>query len=512
MLCSLASIEEDPQAVGYLSEFLLTTPGRKRIPSIYVHIDGKKGPTETDILDACLRIFCVSIQKANAIPLAQASTYIMDYLAEAKLWDNADLCIWITTRSLNWSQYQHRYLLHVKLLERLLAIFPDGGDQPHSTLLRMLHSILSSPIAVANIATSDVLKQLLALLLRLVSAGCSEQVTDWAVICIADLSRHIYYADQIQDLVQEVITKMTTLRPTDTLEVGPGNRLTEAVRVQYLCLCLRVLGYFVKAVGQRRRERFPNNRSLSRQISESVKSVSIKTGQPDSADKTPQEDGDQTHAVSISPEIWQPTLGFLVDESFTLRNAYCQQLVAYLQSLEATDLFGSEIIRPPPSSPLVNDVMTRFLHALYANLFMASTGSVMEASHESPQFKMLVGEGPMTNGNTPEESNGTAGHNKVVTPEDGEMWESAKQHYAALSHVLTALNTQKRVKTLFVEVPMLIALEGSLDLGTGKSAYAHSGQLTREVCSPLCFHCLEVTPVLDTNLYLENHCCCMGML
>jgi len=86
------------------------------------------------------------------------------------------------------------------------------------------------------------------------------------------------------------------------------------------------------------------------------------------------------------------------------------------------------------------------------------------------------------------------------------MSESTKRHYAALSHVLTALNTQKRAKTLFVGVPMLIALEGSLDLGTGKSVHAHSGRLTREILTytwrtiAVAWGCSDLAQQLNQNI------------
>ena len=192
-------MKESPES-PYLAEFRTRPALERRAASIHVHIDGDNGPSAADVSDACLRSLFSLIGHANGTQLGYIMQSSFDNLEAIRGWLNPSHCCWYAQKSAEWARYQYRYVVPTWLVERLISQRDTPDLVVSKSMIAMVTSVFSSRTPLINLSSSDILSNLLSLLMRRVTLSSEVNLLSALVDCISSLGRHVYYSDQIQDL------------------------------------------------------------------------------------------------------------------------------------------------------------------------------------------------------------------------------------------------------------------------------------------------------------------------
>ena len=296
-------------------------------------------------------------------------------LDQTNNWAKTDHCCWLAQAGAEWAQYQHRYAVPTRLIERLLET-PDATSLPmHIALTSMVITVFTSPTPLVNISTSDVVSNLINLVLRRTAVNPDDPLLPALVEGISSLGMHVYYADQIQDLAGELISRLITI---ESRKSGVSNKgRTQAIR----SLLAGLLG-LVQAADV-------HSAKHTAEI-EVVRTPGISTVLLNQKDEA--EHGHKrvhpSRRTKISPEVWQDTLTLLCDGDYAVRADYTQALVSYIEFEipRKGDHTGPDGIKRSPSitegpakqaktaaAIMYGDSVTRFLNALHAYVYALAT-------------------------------------------------------------------------------------------------------------------------------------------
>lgn len=513
---STSSIKDNAPSV-YMDEFRTRPPDQRRAASIHVHVDGQSGPSSADVLAASLRAFSLLLQHSNAAQIGFILQAAFETMDDQKLWHKVDQCRWFARKACEWAQYQYRYTVPSQIVERLLET-QDAPVSTHqqTTLTRMLTTVFTSPIPLVNLSTSDIVSNLVTLVLRRVSVNANDDLLPLLVESIGSLGTHVYYSDQIQDLASELISRLVAVQVHGSpfLDRDDYNkRRSQAIR----CLLAGLSGLLLAADAARK-----DVRVLS---PEPCVIVSSGTSSPGS--HVPQR-------RRVSGEIWYETLNLLCDGDYAVRSDYAHTFVTYLrQELAKHGKSGSDRHArqsTEESSPiqanhisllLFGDPGIRSLHATHAYLFMLATssslGSVSDLS-PSPAYSLNgdlasigvssttpstdppgqgteIAEIQLSRPSSSRRSAGTVTRSRKAsnpqrllecTPEKVSSTSLASlSDHALILHVLTAVHEEVPVRGLLTGIPMLLSLdmasqiEDESDLSVRQRARALKEVITR---------------------------------
>jgi hypothetical protein len=199
---------KDAPISPYLAEFRTRPAIERRAASIHVHVDGEAGPDTSEVSSAALRSLFSLLEHANANQLGHIMRASLDTLdipskdrPQSKSWDQVEHCCWIAKKTAEWAQYQYRFAIPTWLVERLVEN-PEVTPTTHmqKTLAAMVTAVFNSSTPLVNLSTSDIVSNLINLVLRRTSIHPDDDLLPALVECISSLGRHVYYSDQIQDL------------------------------------------------------------------------------------------------------------------------------------------------------------------------------------------------------------------------------------------------------------------------------------------------------------------------
>lgn len=373
---SAASLNDSSASTAYVPR--PRPASERRAVSIHLHKDGESGPSLSDVASSALSVFKAMMTQSNGAQIGFIMQATFNSLDETNNWSKIDHCRWLAQAGAEWAQYQHRYAVPTRLVERLLET-PDTTSQPmHTTLTSMVTTVFTSPTPLVNISTSDVVSNLINLVLRRTSVNPDDPLLPALVENISSLGTHIYYADQIQDLAGELISRLVTI---ESRKSGVSNKgRAQAIR----SLLAGLLG-LVQAADVHTKQ--------TGEI-DTLKAPAISTvllNQKDDAEH----DHKRVHPsrrTKISPEVWQDTLTLLCDGDYTVRADYARALVSYIdfEIPRKGDHTGPDGIKRSASitegparqaktaaAILYGDSVTRFLNALHAYVHaLATTASL----------------------------------------------------------------------------------------------------------------------------------------
>lgn len=194
----------------YFTEFQPQRPvSQRRAASIHAHQDGVEGPTMTDVTFGALRAMKNLLGRSDGPQVTTFLVSLFETLDATASWGDVELSRWLALNITEWTQYQHRYAIPVRLVSKLVETPDKHTPAPiHSTLLAMITSVFSSRTPIANLATSDVISSLIDFTLRRVELNPHDPILPAVVNCMSSLGTHLYYADQIQDFAEEIIRKL----------------------------------------------------------------------------------------------------------------------------------------------------------------------------------------------------------------------------------------------------------------------------------------------------------------
>jgi hypothetical protein len=124
-----------------------------------------------------------------------------------------DLCCWLALNITNWTQYQHRYAVPTQLIAKLVDTKnTDHSSQVQKSLIAMITAVFSANTPIANLSTSDALTSLIGVILRRIALNPHDPLLLELVKCVSSLGTHLYYADQIHDLAEELIHRLISVQ------------------------------------------------------------------------------------------------------------------------------------------------------------------------------------------------------------------------------------------------------------------------------------------------------------
>lgn len=512
----LADIKEQPNS-PILDEFRSRPTLERRAASIHVHIDGDQGPTSGDVANTALRATSSLLGHTRGQQASLVVQAALDTLDEFGSWAQLEHCRWLAEKAAEWTQYQYRYGIPTRLVESLAA----GQDSPEptqrqATLAAMVTAVFTSPTPLVNLSTSDIIASLISITIRRITVSPEDSLLPALVECISSLGTHVYYADQIQDLAEDLIRRLVIVEANGVPGVAKTNRQqarTQAVR----CLLAGLLGLIHAA----------DMHDAGKDAEDDAKTVGTSPTLPPATERTSHDGLSQGHIrpsrrTKVGPEIWQDTLTLLCDGDYAVRADYARALVAYIESeipkfADKADSDGVRRPRPLAEGPLqrsntfntmmFGDSTTRFLHALHACAYALSTsprlGLRTSSSGSSPpsseraspahtngddaSARSRAGDAPSETTtverrsmNLPSRSRRASLVLRMLKDAPARMSVSARVA-AELSDIgnvlaiLTAAHEQLPVRSLLTGIPMLVALDGATRVGgdcSGETAAA----------------------------------------
>ncbi|KAG2156199.1 hypothetical protein DEU56DRAFT_224351 [Suillus clintonianus] len=514
MNADLSVLDECAEAIKsnassiYLAEFRSRPVIERRAASIHAHIDGESGPSSSDVLNTSLRALQHMVQHSNGAQMGFLMQATFEGLGDLKVWEKLEQSRWLAQKACEWAQYQYRYAVPSQLVEQLLSIQDSLiCTAQHKALAAMVPAVFTSPVPLVNLSTSDIISNLITLVLRRVSIDPHDALLPSLVECISSLGAHIYYSDQIQDLASELVSRLVTVEMQGITgrdkETGDRRR-SQAIR----CLLAGLLGLMRAADGS---EVVPDDKNAPHNIPSST----ISTPQNNVPSQRPP--SHVSRRTRISGETWHETLSLLCDGDYSVRSDYAQTLVDYLRKEipkrgDTTDEHGVRRSRPlVEGSPthqansigilLFGDSATRSLHATHAYLFILATTSSLGVSFSSTPSPAYSTNGDIPSigvtAPTPQNESGPInGHSAdpqgssparrspgllartrkssntqrllESVPEKVSAAASASlSDYALILYVLSAIHEEVPTRGLLVGLPMLMALHATTQVEDG---------------------------------------------
>ncbi|KAG9015883.1 plasma membrane localization protein [Tulasnella sp. 427] len=378
----------------YLTEFQPQRPiAQRRAPSIHLHVDGEKGPSFLDVVGAAIRAFQTLVAHANAvqIPIVLDALFnTFDTVPECG-WENLDLCRWLVAKVADWTQYQYRYAIPTRLLARLVEARDDPKPTPlHFALVTMITTVFTSPTPLINLSTSDVLTSLLNIITARLVIDPKDPLLPPLVDCVSSLGTHIYYADQLQDLAEELVARLVSVQVTGLL--GRGRQRNDKGREAGMrCLIACLAGLFRVAdeahppapkLGPRKVSEQQRRMESGRFSGDSSEAISLsREATLDGRIASPEVQRQRRNKVP--PEVWQDTLALLCESEYAVRSDYASALVRFLKEEIQKEPFAMPADKEKTEGPTrprrfgaehadiigPADPGVRFLNALHASAF-----------------------------------------------------------------------------------------------------------------------------------------------
>ncbi|KAJ7765021.1 hypothetical protein DFH07DRAFT_811164 [Mycena maculata] len=497
-----AEVVKDAPISPYLAEFRTRPAIERRAASIHVHVDGEAGPSMSEVSSAALRAMFSLLEHANGSQLGHIMRASLDTLADPKSnsWGQIEHCCWFAKKTAEWAQYQYRYAIPTWLVERLVENQEVNTAAPmHTALVAMVTAVFNSSTPLVNLSTSDIVSNLITLLIRRTSIHPDDSLLPALVECIASLGRHVYYSDQIQDLAGEIINRLIAVEIQGVFNRGDESR-SQAIR----CLIAGLLGLIHAAEENETAKKLDDPPKWNR-------SSPFKVSSPASQIANPELGAHASRRTQVPPDIWQDTLSLLCDTNYAVRADYSSGLVFYLEneiptlSGDSTGDDGVKRFRRLVQSPFQQDTDvkvllqsgdfgTKFLHAIHAYVYTLATSSTLGLGD-------MVTSGPTTSepdsttegseGPTPAQANGRRSVSsqaprarkvsviqRLLERAPSRVSGSASASLSDYAHILAILTTvheQFPIRGLIVGIPMLLAL----DKATNSADTSESGALCR---------------------------------
>ncbi|KAJ6455941.1 hypothetical protein DFH09DRAFT_1234396 [Mycena vulgaris] len=178
----------------YLAEFRTRPAIERRAASIHVHVDGETGPSMSEVSSAALRALFSLLEHANGGQLGHIMRASLDTLDDgSKSWDKVEHCCWFAKKTAEWAQYQYQITTAAPMATALAA---------------MVTAVFNSSTPLVNLSTSDIVSNLITLLIRRAS---------------------IHPDDGLLPALGEIINRLVAVEVQGVLNRGTQNR-TQAIR------------------------------------------------------------------------------------------------------------------------------------------------------------------------------------------------------------------------------------------------------------------------------------------
>ena len=287
---------------------------------------------------------------------------------------------------------QSRFVMPTRLVELLVSL-PDSSPptaKQHS-IISMVTTVLSSNVSLVGLAVTDLLTSLLNIIVRRATIRADDALLPALVDCVSSLGVHIYYADQINDIVEEIAAQLATISPS-----APGRQDI-----------LRVLIYCLSGVMSAAEQGDSAEAALQGADRAADTPTAAEKGKAPALESPGVEVKVSGRRNPVSPEVWQDTLHLLCESTYPVRASYARALLLWLQDELPADR------RPRPDEPNI----MRFCNALHAAVYTLALSSRLGPGEPIPSLAATPREAtPRQSGHaTP---SATPGSTRPTTPQN----------------------------------------------------------------------------------------------
>lgn len=288
---------------------------------------------------------------------------LLDFLngktSNARHWEHKDWCCWIVQSVCSWTNLQYRFIIPTTLVDYLVDDSNSPTENKHHTLIAMIASVLGGKLSIIGLSTSDTANSLLGFAVRRVHNDSKDPVLPPLVKCIAALGTHIYYADQLNDLAEEITARIASLEIPDATEQDANpvpyterKSARESIRMLLACL-LRLMDTAQKSSGEVQKGWERKDKSLSVQ-------------------------GAGTRS-RISTSVWHQTTSLLASPDYAVRYSLEEVLSAFFKTeAQPSSLDSNDPLSDTLGSKLSVEA-TGFTHSFSAALYVLTLSKVLYA-------------------------------------------------------------------------------------------------------------------------------------
>lgn len=239
-----------------------------------------------------------------------------------------------------WAPVQFRFVILVSLVEMLVAMSPNNVKS-ELVVSALIHALLSSTVNMVGLSVMDILGSLLNKQAAIIKHAQSnvdsgspfEELIDKLSACMISLGTHIYYADQISDMVGEVLWRCTDPATAGTTgnaisaEDGTGLQIKRPTRRVFTALSANIEQSSDESVGAATGGQTQSSFSHENSSDVLIRRLAIVEG----FFRLQHEEQDVTAHNSVSLSAWDGTQYLLNHESAIVKEAYVFCFVAFLE-------------------------------------------------------------------------------------------------------------------------------------------------------------------------------------
>lgn len=423
-------------------------PTHRKAPSLSAHVAGEKGPSTTQVVSAAMGVLQGHFRHADASQVQELMKHVfaaLDGRGGTSLWPQEDWACLIAKTITRWSALHYRFVVLNSLVEHLVEGCEGQSTAKDATLLAMIAEILQSKdLTLVGLSTSDTLNNLAGLAVRRVHYDIKDPLLPQIVECIESIAVHTYYADQVNDVADELVARIVALTQPDADVAGATATVTKTTsrqassttsleqRAEAIRILLFALTRVILVANA------PNGGGGS---GEHVQNA---------ADGNPNEVKGKSvgpavaHRQRIQPEVLQPTTSLLASPNASIRLGEAQLLLAYLQYEGSADAI-----------PAASSEAASLLHGISAATHVAAISKSLRIAAASSTEKAT----PLQTLVAVQTANDDAAAAAAIV--EAGTGTAVPIDYAALSEVLIAAVDSLGASTILAIVPALFAIDRS---------------------------------------------------
>jgi hypothetical protein len=424
-----------------------------------------KGPEARDVALSALRIFRSLFRLAHNVQIGHALEATVEFLDahdNGIFWTNPDWCCWLAESMTKWTHLQYRFVLLGFFIDQLVALGPQSGASPkQATLTLIVKTILTSRASLVGLAIGDVLAQLIGLIIRRARLAPHDPLIQPLVECVIGLAAHVYYADQICDIAQDIIANVVALQlrednetvSEDTAPPAAETReMQRSARDEATCTLIQCLVGVLKTasnggsnnkVGPFRPVVDSDATLEGNDITEKTKEGVEEVGKAPDKKSSEVSTESKKHATRnrVPPNAFYDILFLLSEGPSQVRLGCAHAVVTYIRDELPPPLREThplESSTPAASRPVTPDVYKRFISSVHAHAFTLLASALPAVGPSSSRRASISRSRASSNAEPPK-----------PTPAD----------FAAVREILDALYARQSASALLTGLPMLIALD-----------------------------------------------------
>lgn len=471
----------------------------RRVRSISAHVAGEKGPSSEDVISAAIGTLRGLLRHADALQVQSVVHNVILWLDnnsalaipaptdgrnQVSQWDNTEWCCWLAQSLCTWSALQYRFVVLDTLVAHLVESCEGTATSKHLSLIHMARTILTAQLSLIGLSTSDTLTNLSALAVRRVYRDTRDSLLPPLVDCISGLGTHVYYADQINDIVDEIAARIAALQmpdantSADAASLKPNN-LGQLGRGQQLDLNNHIHRQRLANAGPEQRDE--SIRVLLFCLQGVLRATHHSSGEihkPVDAPAAQQRDEDAKGKAAnaetklglaragtrnrVSPASLLATASLLASPNHAVRLAYAQTLITLFRDeldREPLDSNASVFAAAPIGERVGDDI--GLVHALGAAVHVMCLGKTL-----SPPAQVVANlrESPLEALPHLDRINADPGrpgslNSGVSSASDAESMAALPVDYVAVSQALEHLVSALPCSAALALTPMLVALD-----------------------------------------------------